>query len=135
MIEYTHIMKDAGLVAADAAAQVDSSDKIVDLGAGLVEGDLVVDVIALEIASNDEYYDVLLQGSSESDFSSTYEVLASVKLGANEVLSSDVDSSIGRYIVPFRTEKNGTIYHYVRVYTDVGGTIATGINYTAYLAK
>ena len=35
------VLKDAGLVAADAAGQVDSSDVIVDLGAGLVEGHLV----------------------------------------------------------------------------------------------
>jgi hypothetical protein len=62
MIDYTHTLKDAGLVASSAAGQVDSSDKIVDLGAGLVEGHLVVDVTAIEIADNDEYYDIQLQG-------------------------------------------------------------------------
>lgn len=135
MIEYTHIMKDAGLVASDAAAQVDSSDKIVDVGAGLVEGKLVVDVSAIEIADNDEVYKISLQGSSKSDFADTYEDLTILELGANEALGGDQDSTTGRYIIPFRTERNGTTYQYVRIYTDVSGTIATGINYTAHLAK
>jgi hypothetical protein len=135
MIDYTHILKDAGLVASDAAGQVGGSDKIVDLGAGLVEGRLVVDVTALEIADNDEYYDIQLQGSSKSDFADTIEVLASVKLGAQEVIGGDQDSTTGRYKVPFRTDKNGTVYQYVRVYTDVGGTIGTGANFSAYLSK
>jgi hypothetical protein len=135
MIDYTHVLKDAGLVASDAAGQVDGSDKIVDLGAGMAKGHLVVDVTAIEIADNDEYYDIQLQGSSKSDFADTYEVLASVKLGAQEVIGGDQDSTTGRYMVPFRTEKNDTIYQYVRVYTDVGGTIATGVNFSAYLGK
>lgn len=135
MIDILHTLKDSGLVAADAAGQVDSSDKIVDLGAGLVEGHLVVDVTAIEIADNDEYYDIQLQGSSKSDFADTIEVLASVKLGAQEVIGGDQDSTTGRYMVPFRTEKNGTVYQYVRAYTDVGGTISTGANFSAYLSK
>jgi hypothetical protein len=141
MIEYTHILKDAGLVAADAAGQVDSSDVIVDLGTGLVEGNLVVDVTAIEVADGDENYQISLQGSSQSDFSSDYKDLAILALGAFETLGGDQDSSsaddstIGRYIVPFRTERNGTTYQYVRVYCDVSGTIATGINYSAHLAK
>ena len=134
MIDYTHIMKDAGLVAADAAAQVDSADKIVNLGAGLVEGKLIVDVTAIEIASNDEVYKISLQGSSSAAFASVIEDLAILTLGAAEVIGGDQDSATGRYIVPFSNEKKGTIYPYARVYTDVSGTIATGINFTAHLA-
>jgi hypothetical protein len=129
-------LKDAGLVAADAAAQVDSADKVITLGAGLVEGNIVIDVSAIEIASNDEIYKVTLQGSDNSDFSTGDEVdLAEITLGAKEVIGGDQDSIVGRYIVPFRNEKAGTVYPYVRIYTDVGGTIATGINFKAYLAK
>lgn len=109
MVDYTHTMKDAGLVAADAAATVDSSAKIVNPGAGLIEGKLIVDVSAVEIADNDEVYKISLQGSSESDFSDTYEGLAILELGAKEVIGGDQDSGTGRYIVPFRNEKNGTI--------------------------
>ncbi len=42
------ILKDAGLVAASAAAQVSSADKILDVGAGLVEGDVLIDITAIE---------------------------------------------------------------------------------------
>ena len=135
MIDNEHIMKDAGLVAASAAATVDSEAKIVNLGAGMVEGNLVVDVTAIEIASNDEGYRISLQGSSSATFADTIEELASVELGAAEVLGGDQDSTTGRYVVPFRTEKNGTVWPYVRVYCEVVGTIATGINYSAYLTK
>ena len=135
MIDYTHILKDAGLVASSTAGQVDSSDVIVDLGEGLVEGNLIVDVTASEIADNNEAYDIQIQGSSESDFADTIEVLASMKLGANEVLDGDQDSAIGRYQVPFRTEKNGTIFPYVREYCTCAGTVSTGINFSAYLSK
>ena len=58
MIDYTHILKDAGLVAASAAGQVDSSDVIVDVGAGLVTGKMILDITALEIASNNEKYEI-----------------------------------------------------------------------------
>lgn len=135
MIDNTHMLKDAGLVAADAAGQVDSVAKIVSLGAGLIEGNMVVDVTAIEIADNDEVYKISLQGSTKADFSSVVEDLAILELGAKEVLGGDQDSETGRYIVPFRTEKNGTIYPYVREYCDVNGTIATGINFSAFLSK
>lgn len=135
MIDIEHIMKDAGLVAADAAATVDSVAKIANLGAGVVEGKLVLDVTALEIASNDEVYKVTLQGSSKSDFADSIVDLAEITLGAAEVIGGDQDSETGRYQVPFCTEKNGTVWPYVRVYTDVAGTIATGINFSAYLSK
>lgn len=135
MIDVSHIMKDSGAVAASAAAQVDGADKIVELGTGLVEGKLVADVTAIEIADNDEAYRITLQGSAKADFADTIEELAAVELGAAEVLNGDQDSTIGRYQVPFRTEKNGTIYPYVRVYAEVAGTVATGIDFTARLEK
>ena len=135
MIEYTHILKDAGLVASSATGQVDSSAKIVDLGAGLVEGKLVIDVTAIEIASDDELYQITLQGSLKSDFADTIEDLAIIELGAAEVLGGDQDSTTGRYEIPFKTERNGIVYRYVRAYCVVAGTVSTGINYKAYLAK
>jgi hypothetical protein len=129
-------LKDAGLVAADAAGTVSSVAKVLTLGAGLVKGIMITDVTAIEIASNDELYKISLQGSDNSDFSTGDEVdLAEMTLGAAEVIGGDQDSTTGRYKVPFTTEKNGTVYPYVRLYTDVDGTIATGINFTARLEK
>jgi hypothetical protein len=135
MIDYDYILKESGLVAS-CNATVIAGATIVNLGLGLMEGHLIVDVTAIEIADNDELYTIVLQGSSESDFASTIKNLAILELGANEVLDwADVDSTIGRYIVPFRTERNGTTYQYVRLICDVDGTVATGINFSAYLGK
>ncbi len=58
-------LKDAGLVAASAAATVDSSAKILDLGSGFVEGNIVLEVTALDIDGNNELYDIVAQLSSD----------------------------------------------------------------------
>lgn len=130
------LMKDAGLVAADAAATVDSVAKIADVGAGLVEGHMVCDITAFNVDNNDELYLIKLQGSSEADFGSDIEDLAILGVGATEtMIGTDTDSEIGTYRVPFSNERNGTVYRYLRVYTDVTGTVGTGINYTARLEK
>jgi hypothetical protein len=135
MIDNKLILKDAGLVASDAAGTVGGAAAIADLGAGLVEGHLVVDVTAIEIASGDEKYKISLQGSSKASFADTFEDLAILELGAAAVIGGDIASTVGRYVIPFRTERNGTTYRYVRAYCDVSGTIATGINFSARLAK
>jgi len=131
MYDSTLVLKDAGLVAASAAGTVDSAAKIADVGGGRVNAVLTIDVTAIEIASNDELYAVAIQGSTSSTFASGIEELAVLNLGAAEVLAGDGDSTVGRYELPFNNEKAGTIYPYLRVYTTVSGTIATGINYTA----
>jgi len=132
-------LKDAGLVAASAAAEVDSAAKIVNLGAGFVEGDIVIDVTALEIADNDETYDIVLQLSSDADFGTAGNIVerCSLHLGAKETKRTDCDKddATGRYTLPFNTEHAGTVYQYARLYTVVAGTVGTGINYTAFMAK
>ncbi len=132
-------MKDAGLVATSAAGQVSDANHIEDLGGGFTDGNLIVDVTAIEIASDNELYTVMLQGSNSSTFADGIVSLATLLLGANEVIVGgvDTDSTTGRYIVPFRNELNGTVYRYARIYTTVSGTIATGggINFSAFLAK
>lgn len=135
--------KDAGLVASSAAAEVDSSAQILDLGSGIVHGDVVIDVTALEIASNDELFDIVVQLSPDSDFGTAGNIIdvASLTLGAKEAMrtDSDRDSVIGRYLLGFRNEASlagvPTVFRYARIYTVVAGTIATGINFSAYLAK
>jgi hypothetical protein len=127
-------LKDAGLIAADAACQVASADKILDVGTGRFEGKAIIDVSAIEIASNDEVYKISIQGSSSASFASDIVDLGILELGALEVIGGDVDSTTGRYILPFSNEKNGVYYRYIRGYVDVTGTIATGINFTAWVA-
>lgn len=128
-------LKDAGLVAASAAAQVNSANQILDLGAARFEGVVIIDVSAIEIASNDEEYDILIQGSNSASFASGIENLAQLNLGATEVRQGGAqDSTTGRYEQFFTNDQAGTTYRYVRAYTVVAGSVATGLNYTAWIA-
>ena len=122
-------LKSAGLLAAS------TDGTILDLGAGLVDGYLVIDLTACEIASGDERYTVSLEGSNVAAMSSGSVCLAK-KVFGNLVVPMDAAlSASGRYVVPFRNEENGETFRYVRLSTLVAGTIATGINFSAFIAK
>lgn len=130
------IMKDAGLVAASAAAQVSSAAKILTVGNAVFKGVALIDVSAIEIASNTEIYTICVQGSTSSSFASDVQNLAALPLGATEVNPGGaIDSTTGRYELFFCNEQDGITYPYLRVYTHVAGDVATGINYTARIAK
>ena len=125
-------LKDAGLIAADGAAQVGGSDKILDLGASRVDGRVIIDVTAIEVATGDESYRIKTQFSNSATFASGVIGGPQLHLGDSSVLIGEsADSVVGRYELPFTNEINGTTYRYMRLYTDVAGTIATGINYVA----
>jgi len=127
--DHATLLKAAGLVAASAAGSV-----ILDLGDGLMEADLIIDISAIEVASNDEIYTVTLEGSSVEAMTSLSVTLAEKQFG-NVPAPADADTATGRHVIPVRNELNGTLYRYVRIHTTVAGTIATGINYSAFLAK
>lgn len=146
-------LKDAGLVAADAAATVNSVAKVIDLQNGASQGfntgvdgvpycefDVIIDITAIEIASNDELYNIILEGCNTADFSTgspVIEPLMVIPVGAGEVIpgAGATDSAVGRIIKPgCNRGANGQTYRYLRIYTDVSGSIATGINFTADLA-
>lgn len=135
-------MKDAGLVAADAAWTVGGSAKVLDVGTGNFCGCCVVDVSALEIATGDERYTLIIQGSSSSTFASDIVILAALPIGDGSTIGTafgssgvDVDDTTGRYEIHFSNERNNTRYQYIRGFTDVAGTIATGVNFTAFVAE
>ena len=70
-----------------------------------------------------------------SDASFTEEVsLATLELGPRETIEGNKDSKLGRYIVPFESQKNGTVYPYVRVRHVLSGS-GPVINYVARLEK
>lgn len=123
------LLKAAGLIAASAAGST-----ILDLGDGLTDAELVLDVSAVEVATGDEIYTIYVEGSNVAAMTSGSVALAQIEMG-NASAPADADTGTGRFIVPFRNEQNGTLYRYIRVYTKVDGTIATGINYTAFVAK
>jgi hypothetical protein len=109
-------MKDAGLIAASAAAQVDAAAKVL-------------------VATGDESYKIAWEVSDNSGFSSgvEYEVCA-LTLGDATVHGGDTDSTTGRYVLPIHNRIEATPYRYGRVYVTVAGTVATGINFTAFVA-
>ncbi len=122
-------LKAAGLVASSA------DGSIVDIGEGLVDGFIVIDVTAVEIASGNEIYTISLEGSNVAAMSSGSVCLAK-KVFGNLVVPMDAAlSAPGRYVVPFRNEEGGATFRYVRLSTLVAGTIATGINFSAFIAK
>lgn len=123
-------LKDSG-----AVTSTTTETTIVDLGAGLVDGYLVLDVSACEVASTDEIYLVCLEGSNVAAMTSGSVTLAQIEMG-NATAPADADTSTGRFVVPFRNEQNGTVYRYVRIYTEVAGTIdTTGLTFSAFIAK
>jgi len=125
----SQLLKSAGLLAASA------DGTIIDLGAGFVEGHVVIDLSACEIASGDEIYTVSLEGSNVAAMTSGSVCLAK-KVFGNLVVPMDAAlSAAGRYVLPFRNEENGTLYRYVRLSTLIAGNIATGINFSAFIAK
>ncbi len=131
------LLKAAGLVAASADGSL-----ILDVGTGLVDADLILDVTAMEVASNDESYTVVLEGSPDAAFGTATNItpLALIVMGdrlstAGALQAQGADDTVGRYCVPCRNERNGTTYRYLRIRTVVAGTVATGINFTAWLAK
>lgn len=129
------LLKDAGLVAASAAATVASAAKVIDVGNARFEAVAIIDVTAVEIESNNEEYDILIQGSSVENFGSNIQTLAQLNLGATEVRQGGaIDSVAGRYELPFINQQADVTYPYIRVYIVVAGTVATGINFTAWAA-
>lgn len=131
--DHSLLAKDAGLVAADDAAQVSSADKIIDLGAGRADVRAIVDVTAVEVASNDELFLVGVQFSNTADFSAGVVNGPALIFGALEVTNASADSATGRFELPATNEVNGTVYRYARMFTHVTGTIATGINWSGFL--
>lgn len=128
---------DSGLLLRASASLTSSADgTILDLGAGLVEGYLVIDLTSAEVATGNEIYTISLEGSTVAAMTSTSVCLAK-KVFGNLVVPMDAAlSAAGRYVVPFRNEEGGTLYRYVRLSNLVAGTIdSTGIVFGAFIAK
>ena len=100
-------MKAAGLLAASA------DGTIIDLGEGLTDGFLVIDLTACEVASTNEFYTVSLEGSTVAAMTSASVCLAKKVFGNVVVPMDDDAATAGRYVIPFRNDENGEIQRYV----------------------
>lgn len=142
-------LKDDGLVAADAAAQVGGSDQILDLAADdgvdgsptgslgvRIDGAVIIDVSEIEIATGDEKYSIIAQVSNSPTFASGVKNVAILELADAAVASGGGDDGeVGHYELPITNEYNGEAFRFLRLFTDVSGTVATGINFVAHFAK
>jgi hypothetical protein len=111
-------LKAAGLVAASA------TETAVEVGKGKFR--IVSNITAIETASNNEMYNVVLEANSRSATTTWNEIGTLFARGASETTGRSADDS---------TDEEEIIvdnpYDYqVRVHTYVVGSISTGINYT-----
>jgi len=131
------VLKDAGLVASSAAAQVAAAAKVIDLGLGRVNADVIIDATAVEVATGDELFTVICEFSNSSTFASGIVPGPMQYLGDAAAIpgGGDTDLVAGRYELPFTNVVKDVHYRYMRLYTVVAGTIATGVNYSAFISK
>lgn len=131
----------SAIVASQAGKVLDVA-QVIDLGDGLVEGYMIVDVDAILCSAADVLYEIFLQGSNVADFATAGVVrnLAALELGAGELLTNatattgDQGAAGDRYVVPWRNELNGTVYRYVRAYQEIAIGTGETITDTIWLA-
>lgn len=135
--QYGHYIFDAELELTPSVNLDGSEDfDIIDLGDGIVDGFIVVDVDSVEVATGNEIYTLSLEGSNVAAMDSGSVCLAKKVFGNLVVPMDGALSAAGRYIIPFRNEEGGTIFRYVRLSAVVAGTIdSTGMVFSAFLTK
>jgi hypothetical protein len=124
-------LKVAGLVAATTAGSL-----ILDLGAARINGRVIVDVTACEVASGDEKYEIEVQVSQSASLASGIFLVGCLKLGDSTVNGESADTAVPtRREIAVSNEIDGVAYRYMRLNTRVAGTVATGVNYKAFLVQ
>ena len=134
--QYSQFMFDAATELKAAGGLTTSTDgSILNLGTGIVEGYVVIDLASAEVATGNEIYTISLEGSNVAAMSSGSVCLAKKVFGNLVVPMDGALSTAGRYVIPFRNEEGGTIYQYIRLSTLIAGTIdTTGIVFAAFIA-
>lgn len=131
MFDATMKLQNAGAVASSAA-----STNIIDLEAGAASGapvgrrvcKVVIDYSALNIDTNDEIYDLVIQGSSDAAFGTDTNIveLAAISLGHATPKRTDsniANAAAGRREIFFSNVKeDGTPLRYIRGYWVIAGT-------------
>jgi hypothetical protein len=133
---------DVSAIVASQAGKVLDVAKIIDLGDGLVEGYMIVDIDAIVNTDADELYEIFLQGAQSATFATAGLVrnLAALELGSGELLTNatattgDQGAAGDRYVVPFRNELNGEVFRYARVYQQIANGTGGSITDTIWLS-
>jgi hypothetical protein len=140
MYDANLILKPSGTLTASSSLQATggAAGTIVDLGAGFVEGTLIFDVTAMTVTAGLGYEFVVTGTESDATLgtdTNIEDLCMSPMIGdvaARRTDANKADDAVGRYIVPFRNEKNGRIFRYIRLYTVLTGS--GSITYSARLA-
>lgn len=123
--------------AGEAITATETGSIILDLGPGLMEGYLVADITAIDTTTGDEAYTLMLEVSPDAAFGTAGNIRVAAELrvgGATFTAPNGAADTAGRFAIPFRNERNGTIYRYARLYTLVAGT-SPSITFSAFLGK
>lgn len=133
------LAKDAGAVTSTGVGTVAGEAKVIDLQGSYATGRLIVLVDAIEVASNNELFDLRLEASNDETFATGVYVLARLHLGAAEVTGETIDTVTGLHVVPFAnvvwTTDGDRALRYLRVRHVVSGTVSTGIDYSAWIVS
>jgi hypothetical protein len=139
----------AGLVAATGVGTVATVAQVMDFGnvtpQGVVQvaytpAQLIIDVIAMERDTADEAYQLIYQlGDDDADFSAATTVWNRAMITLGEEVGTNTTAQaatvLGRVVLGVDNEMMGTLFRYSRIIHVIAGTIATGINYNAYLSR
>ena len=131
----------SAIVASQAGLNLDVA-KIIDLGDGVVEGYMIVDIDAIVTDAADLLYEIWLQGAQSATFATAGLVrnLAGLELGAGELLTNatattgDEGAAGDRFVVPFRNVINGVVFRYVRAYLEIANGTGETITTTIWLS-
>jgi len=132
----------SAIVASQAGTLLDVA-QIIDLGDGIVEGYMIVDIDDIEVvAAEDLLYEIWLQAAQSATFATAGLVrnLAGLELGAGTLLTNataatgDQGADGERYVVPFRNVIAGVVYRYVRVYQEIANGTGETITDTIWLS-
>jgi len=137
---YSQATYDAALLIRATGAAITATETgslILNVGSGLVDGYLVVDVTAIDVTTGDEAYSLMLEGSPDAAFGTAgnIRVMSELRIGgATFTAPNGAADGVGRFLIPFRNERNGTVYPYLRLYTLLAGT-SPSLTFSAFLAK
>ncbi|MFB0691938.1 hypothetical protein ACA106_15600 [Agrobacterium pusense] len=129
-----------------ASGYVNQVQQQVDIGVGLWEGRLSLELNALDLSSGDETYRLFLLGSNDPAFGNgNVEILATQDFAAATTgrllptvapASSSMPPSnrqSGRFVVPVTNLRGMFLFRYLQLYTQLGGTTPS-ITLSAWLA-
>ena len=129
-------LKDGGSVQTTASAgNVASVPRIVNVGVAFAAMVAVIDIDAIDLASGDEGYTIIVQGSTVADFSTDVVTLVSARAGKAAVINESADRGVGRIQRPFYNTVDGLKpYPFLRAFMTPVGTTPS-ILYRCFLTK